>query len=450
MKKIIYKIAIVCFLFLLTGCNLFSPTEEENEIFLIFNSNYGSYVDDIEFNGNETITLPSDPTKLGYLFDGWYLDDNTFLVELTSDYFVSNPVTETTYAYAKWIIDEANPPRYFTITFDSNGGSAVTPITQQETLNIAAPTNPTRTGYEFCGWCSDQELTISYIFNRMPSEDITLYAAWSSVGLTYTNHVAYYSVKQNTETIGNQTNIAVSSIYNGLPVTKIDNQAFKDNTYIIDVTLPSSITFIGYAAFEGCTNLESINLPENLTSIETAIFKDCRNLLGVDIPNDVTIIRYDAFMGCYDLTSITIPEKTTEVQGTAFMLCSKLMVVNVLRDVNLGYTNFGQDVFDSTSAGMKIYVPSNSVDTYKDRYNLLPNIDQIFALPEIFFETNEGSTIENQIVPFGATAVVPSEPIKTGFEFGGWFLESDFQTQYFFDQAVEVNTTLYAYWNVVE
>jgi uncharacterized repeat protein (TIGR02543 family) len=81
--------------------------------------------------------------------------------------------SQATTLYAKWTINQ------YTITFDSNDGTSVTAITQDFDTAVSAPTNPTRTGYTFAGWFTDEALTTSYTFTTMPSEATTLYAKWT-------------------------------------------------------------------------------------------------------------------------------------------------------------------------------------------------------------------------------------------------------------------------------
>jgi uncharacterized repeat protein (TIGR02543 family) len=76
--------------------------------------------------------------------------------------------------YAKWTANQ------YTIRFDSNDGTRVTAITQNFGTAVSAPTNPTRTGYTFAGWFSDEALTIAYTFTTMPSQATTLYAKWTA------------------------------------------------------------------------------------------------------------------------------------------------------------------------------------------------------------------------------------------------------------------------------
>jgi uncharacterized repeat protein (TIGR02543 family) len=106
-------------------------------------------------------------TKTGYIFDGWYYDQ-----ELTIP-FVFNTMEEDLTIYAKWEINQ------YTITFETNEGTEVSAITQDFNSNLSAPTNPSLEGYTFSGWYSNIEMTNEFTFATMPAEDIILYAKWS-------------------------------------------------------------------------------------------------------------------------------------------------------------------------------------------------------------------------------------------------------------------------------
>ena len=131
-------------------------------------SNYSKLVssDLFIYNYNEIINEYS-PTRIGYLFTGWYSDPG-----LTQLYTFTTMPAEDITLYANWIINQ------YTITFDSNEGSVVEAITQDYATTLTEPTESTRKGYTFAGWYSDAGLTQLYIFTTMTAEDITLYAKW--------------------------------------------------------------------------------------------------------------------------------------------------------------------------------------------------------------------------------------------------------------------------------
>jgi len=145
---------------------------------IVFDSKGGSPVPTYTGQITSSYGGPESPTKQGYIFGGWYYDN-----ALTSP--VTWPITipQSGYTlYAKW-----NPGTY-TISFNTNGGSAVAPISAVYGTTVSKPTpNPTKTGYNFLNWYRDPELTQLVTWPMAaPSQDITLYAKWSATEFTIT------------------------------------------------------------------------------------------------------------------------------------------------------------------------------------------------------------------------------------------------------------------------
>jgi len=141
---------------------------------ITFDSNGGSEVTPEEVNEGEMIKTPATPTKQGYTFAGWYKDK-----ELSEAWdFAKDVVTENITLYAKWSKIEISGPNYI-ITFDSNGGSEVTPEEVKEGEMIKTPATPTKQGYTFAGWYKDKELSEAWDFKKdIVIKNITLYAKW--------------------------------------------------------------------------------------------------------------------------------------------------------------------------------------------------------------------------------------------------------------------------------
>ena len=204
-----------------------------NQYTITFNSNGGSAVGSITQNYGTSVAKPADPTRTGYTFAGWYSDSGlttavswpytmgasnvTFYAKWTVNNYnltfdanggtggsgptptpygagITAPtVTRTGYTFngwsptvpatmpaadstytAQWTINQ------YTITFNSNGGSAVSPITQNYGTSVSKPADPAKTNYDFAGWYSDSGLTTAVTWPyTIGASDVTFYAKWT-------------------------------------------------------------------------------------------------------------------------------------------------------------------------------------------------------------------------------------------------------------------------------
>ena len=126
---------------------------EINQYTIAFDTNGGSEITPITQDYGTKITAPDNPTRKGYTFKGWDKE------------IPETMPAENITVKAQWKINQ------YTITFDTNGGSEIAPITQDYGTEITAPDNPTRKGYTFKGW--DKEIP-----ETMPAENITVKAQW--------------------------------------------------------------------------------------------------------------------------------------------------------------------------------------------------------------------------------------------------------------------------------
>ena len=124
----------------------------------------------------------------------------------------------------------------------------------------------------------------------------------------------------------------------------------EEKEYII----PNSVTSIGNGAFDGCSNLISINIPNSVTSIGWNVFKDCDSLTSINIPEGVTSIGAYAFEACSSLTRINIPNSVTNIGDIAFSGCSSLKGINVDKN-NKDYTSDNGILFNKDKTEIICY-----------------------------------------------------------------------------------------------
>jgi len=133
-------------------------------ITVTFNTDGGSKISSVEIEKGSKLNKPKNPTKEGFIFVEWLLDNNSF----NFDVEIKNDITLT----AKW---EKVSSVEVNVTFNSNGGSSVATKVIKKGGKITKPTNPTRTGYTFNGWYLDNKL---FNFNDSIEKSITLTANW--------------------------------------------------------------------------------------------------------------------------------------------------------------------------------------------------------------------------------------------------------------------------------
>jgi uncharacterized repeat protein (TIGR02543 family) len=148
-----------------------AQTVTDGKVKVFFKGNGGSETDAQVIDKGAKVTAPSNPTRTGYTFAGWYQD-----AEGTGSAF--NLATKTfavdTYCYAKWTINT------YTVTYDSNGGSEVNSETVNYGEAFTEPEPPTLEGKVFAGWFTDDVTFLEeYDFATPVAENITLYAKWT-------------------------------------------------------------------------------------------------------------------------------------------------------------------------------------------------------------------------------------------------------------------------------
>ena len=290
-------------------------------------------------------------------------------------------------------------------------------------------------------------------------------------------------------TSGNPTQLniesSISSNGRNYTVTEIATWAFNKCNTLTEVTLPNTVDEIGYQAFFNCSNLTNVTIPEGVTKIGQAAFYGCSQLTSITIPSTITDmdtafsgntalsqvtltngipkISSHAFERCTELREIKVPISVDEICPFAFNGCTGLTSVTLEKGINIINSNAFKDCTELNDVKYNGY----KTDWEKVRVNNAGNdtlTSKVQYLCDINFDLDGGTingsdTMATQTVysneklgtakcyPNDQPFVVPTDPVREGYTFLGWYTQADGGIKYTFTEAVSSNITLYAHWN---
>ena len=362
------------------------PVWNTNKYTITFDTNGGSEIAPITQDYGTEITAPDNPTRKGYTFKGWDKE------------IPETMPAENITVKAQWEINQ------YTITFDTNGGSEIAPITQDYGTEITAPDNPTRKGYTFKGW--DKEIP-----ETMPAENITVKAQWE---------INQYTITFDTN--GGSEIAPITQDY-GTEITAPDNPTRKGYTFKgwdkeIPETMPAGNITVK-AQWE--INQYTITFDTNGGSEIAPITQD----YGTEItaPDNPTRKGY-TFKGWDKEIPETMPAENITVKAQW-----EINQYTITFD-----TNGGSEIAPITQDyGTEITAPDNPTRkgyTFKGWDKEIPETmpaENITVKAQweinqytITFDTNGGSEIAPITQDYGTEITAPDNPTRKGYTFKGW------------------------------
>jgi len=362
------------------------PVWNTNKYTITFDTNGGSEIAPITQDYGTQIAAPANPTRKGYTFKGWDKE------------IPETMPAENITVKAQWEINQ------YTITFDTNGGSEIAPITQDYGTEITAPDNPTRKGYTFKGW--DKEIP-----KTMPAENITLKAQWE--------------INQYTITFDTNGGSEIA------PITQ---------DYGTEITAPANPTRKGYT-FKGWDKEIPKTMPaENITLKAQWEINQYTITFDTNGGSEIAPITQD-----YG-TEITAPDKPTR-KGYTFKGWDKeipetMPAENItvkaqwkINQYTIAFdTNGGSEIAPITQDyGTEITAPDNPTRkgyTFRGWDKEIPKTmpaENITVKAQweinqytITFDTNGGSEIAPITQDYGTEITAPDNPTRKGYTFKGW------------------------------
>lgn len=127
------------------------------------------------------------------------------------------------------------------------------------------------------------------------------------------------------------SNFSVTSVSIPKTVNYIDYCAFEDYTKLKEIKIPNSVTYIGNCAFENCTSLTQLEIPDSIETIGSSAFKNCTGITTITITGSIEEIQENAFADCLNLKSVIISDKIKKFAETAFSGCVNLEEIKISR-----------------------------------------------------------------------------------------------------------------------
>ena len=319
------------------------------------------------------------PEKENCTFAGWFQDK-----ECTVKFDFNKAITADTVIYAGWNF------LGYKITFNTDGGTDVSSqsIMEDEGL-VTKPQDPSKVGYDFSGWYSDEACTVPFDFETKIAADTTIYAKWT---------IKSYTVTFQTD---GGTEIEAQTVEYGSKVTEPEEAPEKEH-----------YTFAGW--YKDINRRTPYNFDSSVTG-EISIYAKWNK-----VSYKATFISDGQTVAEYTLDYLSEITKPVQPKKT-------------------GYT-FGGWYADNT-----FKTEFDFTQLIKDNVTIYAK--WIIITYTVKFESNGGSEVASATVDYNTSVTAPANPTKAHYTFAGWYKDSKLRTKYVFTDKITENITLYANWD---
>ena len=386
-----------------------------NQYTITFDTDGGSEVAAITADYGAAVTAPADPTKTGYTFAGWDV-----AVPATM------PAEDMTIT-AKWTVNQ------YTITFDTDGGTAVAAITADYGTAVTAPADPVKTGYTFAGWDVAVPAT-------MPAEDMTITAQWTVNQYTITfdtdggSEVAAITADYGTAVTAPADPVKTGYTFAGWDVEIPATMPAEDMTITAQWTINQYNVTVsaenGFVAVNGSYNPASIDYNAAVklaVAAQNGYEFESLKVNGVDVTDQVQLLEYTFNMPAEDVSveatfkprtySITYVLNGGTINGeyatTYTHTVGAPLPANVTRE---GYTFRGWSV--SADDFVKVTAIAGGATGHKTYYAWWTANSYT-----VTFNAAGGAAVEAITVTFDAAYGELPVPTRVGHTFLGWMLD---------------------------
>ncbi|WP_281888705.1 InlB B-repeat-containing protein [Paenibacillus sp. YYML68] len=426
-----------------------------NSYTVSFDSQGGSTVASQTVTHGGYATMPTAPVKAGYSFDGWYTDSSL----TTPHQFSTTAILGVSTLYAKWALNS------YTVSFDSQGGSAVASQTVSHGGYATMPTAPERTGYSFDGWYTDSSLTTPHQFSTTAILGVsTLYAKWAL------NSYAVSFDSQGGSAVASQT--VSHGGYATMPAAPVKAGYSFDGWYTdSSLTTPhqfSTTTILGVSTLYAKWTLNSYAVSFDSQGGSTVASQTVTHGGYATMPT-APVKAWYSFDGWYTDSSLTIPHQfsTTAILGVSTLYAKwALNSYTVSFDSQGGSTVASQTVTHGGYATMPAapvkagysfdgwYTDSSLTTSHQFSTTTILGVSTLYAKwtlnsYTVSFDSQGGSAVASQTVMHGGYATMPAAPVKAGYSFDGWYTDSSLTTPHQFSTTTILGvSTLYAKWTL--